>query len=291
MLRRLAQSSTGLFLLATCVCAVALYLLICRLGMIQFLGYDGGIFTNGAWQMHLDYQPYKDLIGGYPPLFYMGGKWAFDWFGVEWFSLVKMGGLFAAVTLIIQALLLRRVIGPWWALLIACFSQAVTSLPTACWSHDWTSTVTGVLFYSALLAWRAKPDRTGTGVAISIGRGASLIEGQLRGPLLCDGVGGGDLCGVHRSQDRHPQERGDFRGHDTGGGRGAVSLRHLALGFAAQLPGSRRPGAIGSARHQLPVPLLCVGAQIHVRAATARDDLRCVYSLPLAWSSKECRRL
>jgi hypothetical protein len=127
--------------------------------MRQFLGYDNGVYTNGAWQMHLGYQPYEDLMGGFPPLFFLGAKWAFGWFGVKWFSLVKLGGLFAAATLLIHTWLLSRVVGCWWALSVACFTQSVTSLLTSAWCHDWPSAVIAALFFSAVLAWRAQPDR------------------------------------------------------------------------------------------------------------------------------------
>ena len=137
--------------------------------MIQFAGYDNGIYTNAAWQMHLGIRPYQEMIGGLPPLFLMGAKWAFDWFGVQWFSLVKMGGLFAAVALLVHAGLLSRIMGCWWGLLLACFTQAVTSLPTSCWSHDWTSAVVATVFYTAVLVWRAHADRLGLIAVFFIG--------------------------------------------------------------------------------------------------------------------------
>jgi hypothetical protein len=157
------------FLAMICLSGVTLFLLICRLGMIQFAGFDNGIYTNSAWQMHLGFRPYQDLVGGYPPLFLMGAKWAFDWFGVQWFSLVRMGGLFASLTLLIHVWLLGRIVGIWWGLLLACYTQAVTALVTSCWSHDWTSAVIAALFYTAVLAWREHPDGPSLGAIFLLG--------------------------------------------------------------------------------------------------------------------------
>jgi hypothetical protein len=146
-----------LFFAATGLCSVALYFSICHLGMRQFVGYDYGAYTNSAWQMHLGYRPYIDSIGAHPPQFYVVARWAFDWFGVEWFSLVKMGALFAALTLAIHAWLLSRIMGYWWSVLLACFTQIVTNLLVACWSHDTPSIVISTMFYTAVLGWRARP--------------------------------------------------------------------------------------------------------------------------------------
>jgi len=126
---------------------------------VQFGGYDGSIVVNHAWQLHLGYQPYVDVVTGLPPLFLIGSHLAFDFWGVHWYVLVMIAAFFSAVTFLLQvALLLRLNFGARWSLLLPFAIQSMTMVPVAWWWYNQVTAVLGCLFVSAALLLYQRPN-------------------------------------------------------------------------------------------------------------------------------------
>ncbi len=160
------------------------YFWICHLGMIQFDGMDGGVLVSAAWQMHLGYQPYRDIITACPPLFLLGAKWAFDWFGVSWASLVRIAACHAAIALVLQYALARRVFSRPWSLLLAASTPAVTTLLFSFWWYNNITEIHAVLFFTAALGWQRRPSRASEILVVATGAILLLSKVNVALPLI-----------------------------------------------------------------------------------------------------------
>jgi len=121
-------------------------------GRIQFGGYDGSILINHAWQLRLGYEPYVDIVTGWPPILLIGVFWAFEWWGVHWLSLVNIAAVFSVITFIIHIILLKKQgFTPFLALLTAFTVQSVTMVVISWWWYNNITAVVGVLFLTTLL--------------------------------------------------------------------------------------------------------------------------------------------
>lgn len=141
-----------MFIAAAVSLALAIAGGVIHFGRIQFGGMDGGVLTNAAWQLHLGYDPYRDVANATPPFFLLGGKWAFDIWGVQWASLTKMTAVFAAVTFLVHVFLLFRCeMGPGWSLLIPTYTQCAAILTGSYWWYNGISGVIGAIFFTC--AW------------------------------------------------------------------------------------------------------------------------------------------
>lgn len=121
-------------------------------GRIQFGGYDGSILINHAWQFHLNYEPYVDIVTGWPPILLIGAFWAFEWWGVHWLSLVYIAAAFSLLTFILHVILLiKNGFNPFFALVAAFTVQSVTMVVISWWWYNNITAVVGVLFVSASL--------------------------------------------------------------------------------------------------------------------------------------------
>ena len=165
-----AKASTtrwGLLLLRA-ACAAAMAALILRLGAIQFGGEDGGILTNIAWQLHLGYQPYREVVvTGLPPLFLLGAQWAVALFGMHWQAFMLFTALFVVVTFWLHVSLLERLkLGGPWALLLALATQCVTLVPISWWWFNQITAIASTLFVTAAILFIREPDERVSRVAL-----------------------------------------------------------------------------------------------------------------------------
>lgn len=86
------------FFVIAVVLAIVLAIIVLNRGNIQFGGMDGGVLVNAAWQLHLGYRPYVDVVTAVPPLFLIGNDLAFDFWGVNWRAMVRITAVFAATS-------------------------------------------------------------------------------------------------------------------------------------------------------------------------------------------------
>src|SRR5208283_5372101 len=71
---------------------------IMRCGMHQIGGYDHSILVDFGWRLYQGQIPYKDFPCTVPIAFPLGAKFAFQWFGVSWRSIIAMTALFSMAT-------------------------------------------------------------------------------------------------------------------------------------------------------------------------------------------------
>jgi len=159
---------------------------ILHFGDVQFGGYDGSIVINHAWQLHLGYQPYVDVVTGVPPVFLIGSGLAFDLWGVRWHALVLVAAFFSAATFLLQVALLRRLnFGTGWSLLLPFAIQSMTMVPVAWWWYNQVTAVLNCLFLSAALLLYQRPQSMFSQTALIVSTTLlSLAKPNVAGPLL-----------------------------------------------------------------------------------------------------------
>src|ERR1035438_1543266 len=66
--------------------------------MMQFGGYDYSAMIQAGWIQLSSLVPFKDYPCTYPPLFFLGDRYAFLIFGVRWIAFVLLGAVFAVLS-------------------------------------------------------------------------------------------------------------------------------------------------------------------------------------------------
>ncbi len=147
-------------LIVTLLTAAALFAAIKYLGMRQFGAEDGGITAAIAYMVKLGYVPIRDFeTTGFPPLYMLAGGWAFRMLGTRWESLVTLAALTSSMALVVQTWLGRRAgFSPVTAIAIAIVTQCATFLPLSNWWYNQLTSVVGVLFVTAALAFARQPE-------------------------------------------------------------------------------------------------------------------------------------
>ncbi len=135
------------------VCAQTAALLVCAivaLGHRQFGGNDQGVLVDVAYRLFCGQHPYVDFPITQPILFYLGGLWALQFFGVTWSAFIYIAALFSAATFGLHILLLRRIgIPRSWAYSIATVVQAGAMVTGAYWWYNPVSDVAVLLLCTA----------------------------------------------------------------------------------------------------------------------------------------------
>ena len=163
-----------------------LFVAINLFGMRQFPGEDGGVTMNVAWQLWLHREPYADVVAAFPPLFLLGARGAFSLFGQTWQALVLCTATYAAVTFVLQVLLLRRLgVSRSSALLIALGVQAMTTVPASFWWYNQVTAVAACLFATSALLLYERPDDRVARAALGFTTAALLLaKPNIAVPLL-----------------------------------------------------------------------------------------------------------
>ena len=166
--------------------AVSLALCIIHFGMMQFEGYDGSILINSAWQLHLRYVPYVDIVTGWPPILLIGSQIAFTTLGVHWQSLIIVTAIFSAITYILQIGILQQSdLNPWISIIFTSTIQVITIVVISWWWYNQITTIIGILFSSTALLMIRKPDnRFGQAMFIISGTLLTLSKPNIAGMLL-----------------------------------------------------------------------------------------------------------
>lgn len=140
------------FIIASIAASIFLCISILRLGNIQFGGMDGGVLTNVAWQLHLGYKPYINIVTAVPPILLILCKYSFDIFGVSWNSFVIITAIISCITFFWQLLLFRRCgFDRITSVLLVFTIQSITLLTTSWIWYNQLSAIIASLFASSTL--------------------------------------------------------------------------------------------------------------------------------------------
>ncbi len=181
-----AENYPIVFWIGAAITMVVLVITILHFGEIQFGGFDGSILINHAWQLHLNYRPYVDVVTGWPPIQLIGSRLAFDWWGVHWRSLVTAAAIFSALTFLLQsALLHQQGFNSVTSLLISFTFQTMTMMVISWWWYNQITAAIGTLFVSsAALFYRQPRNRFGQLAFVGTAALLSLSKPNVAGVLL-----------------------------------------------------------------------------------------------------------
>ena len=140
--------------------AFLIFILISYFGKIQFGGMDGGVLINGGWQYHLGYTPYKDFVTLVPPGLFLGTKLAFDWFGVNWNSIVLFTAAFSAAAFIVQFYILRKLgISLFLSFLTVFLIHIVSTIQLSFWWYNQITAVIAAIYLSSVILFVQQPEK------------------------------------------------------------------------------------------------------------------------------------
>lgn len=134
------------------VTALLIAVVILKLGMIQFGGFDHSALIDMGLRFVNGQHPYRDFPCTMPPVFYLGSGMAFRCFGISWWSLILVAAVFAAGTYVWAWFLLNKALrNGFLAWMFALLLQASTMILISYWWYNPVTTVAGSLFF--LSAW------------------------------------------------------------------------------------------------------------------------------------------
>jgi hypothetical protein len=166
--------------------AVFAWVFIQSCGMHQIGGFGCGVVTDIAWRTHCGQIPYRDFPGPWPVFYVLALKFAFQWLGVYWSSIVSLTALFAVVTFVWSVVLLSGLFGrTWFALLLAATMQITANLCISFWWHNNISLVACVLYVLSAELWFRRPHSFAA--AASYFASLALVAGMkpnTAGPLI-----------------------------------------------------------------------------------------------------------
>jgi hypothetical protein len=143
------------------VLAAALFVgwFIMEAGSRQIGGFDHSILINTGWLQMLGLRPYEDFPCTVPPFFFLGVKYAFQWGGVRWISLVAICAFGSVAALGWSYVLLRSLrLSGAMSLLLAAEFQAVTMMLTSYWWYNPPLSMAAILFFLSALVWSERPN-------------------------------------------------------------------------------------------------------------------------------------
>ena len=148
----------GRTLWLTVIGTAALAAMIRAEGQRQFGGCDFSILVDVAWRQHIGQQAYKDFFSTVPPGFYLGARYAFDLFGVNWTALLTMACVATVIWICWATWLLVRLLGPRpIAPLIAIAVAAMTQVVCGVWWYNPIATLSAAIFVLSALELHRSP--------------------------------------------------------------------------------------------------------------------------------------
>jgi hypothetical protein len=132
--------------------AIALFLSIWHLGMTQFGGYDYSAMIQAGWIQLSSLVPFKDYPCTYPPLFFLGNRYAFLIFGVQWVAFVLLGAVFAVLSLFFLSRQFRALGFPAaGATSLALTAELGTNVVCSHWCYNPMTSMVGVMVFISTL--------------------------------------------------------------------------------------------------------------------------------------------
>jgi hypothetical protein len=173
----------------TVVGTVALLAMIGAEGQWQFGGSDYSALVDVAWRQHIGQQVYKDFPCTFPPGFYLGARYAFDLFGVNWTAFVTMGCMATLVWIAWATWLLVRLLGPRpIAPLIAIAVAAMTQVVCGVWWYNPLATLAAAIFVLSALRLHRSPDSWLSLLSYCASMGILLLMKANMGAIVVAGV-------------------------------------------------------------------------------------------------------
>jgi hypothetical protein len=131
---------------------------ICHFGMQQFGGYDSSNTIDSSWRLIHGQIAYQDFPFTLPVGYTLGGKWAFQLFGVRWASFIYMTAMFAIPSFLWSLWLFERLFGRsltvlLWAASMQIFSMMMASI----WVYNPMTQMAAVIFALSAVWWLKKP--------------------------------------------------------------------------------------------------------------------------------------
>jgi hypothetical protein len=167
-----AELHPGLFCGIGLALMALIGLFIMRCGMCQICGYDHSILVDHAWRLYKGQKPYVDYPCTVPVGFVLGPKFAFQWFGVHWKSIIEMTALFAMGTFAWSLFLLARLFGRGWTTLLwAMTLQVLSPMLVSFWWYSPITDVSGAVYALAAMYWLRRPAEK----AAVVSYGAALL--------------------------------------------------------------------------------------------------------------------
>ena len=139
--------------------AVFMTLFILHYGMHQIGGYDQSNLVDSSWRLLKRQTAYVDFPFTLPVMYTLGGKFAFQWFGVYWRAFVEMMALFAVPTFAWMLFLLAQLFGRnWTTLLWTVAIQIFAPMMAAYWTYNPITAISAVIFTLSATYWLHRPD-------------------------------------------------------------------------------------------------------------------------------------
>lgn len=123
-------------------------------GNRQFGGYDFSILIDTGWRLASGQMPYRDFVCTPPPGFYLGLKYAFACFGINWNAQLWATAIFSCGTFLwifwlLSAVVRTRLAAFFVALAIEC--AAILTLDF--WWYNNVTAISGTVFFLSCLAY------------------------------------------------------------------------------------------------------------------------------------------
>jgi hypothetical protein len=153
-----AAMKRGLFYGIGAALAAFIGFFILHYGMHQIGGYDQSNLVDSSWRLFKGQTAYVDFPYTMPVAYFLGGKFAFQWFGVYYRSFVDMIALFAIPTFAWSLFLLAQLFGrSWTTLLWAMAMQVFSQMMAAYWTYNPITAVAAVLYTFSATYWLRRP--------------------------------------------------------------------------------------------------------------------------------------
>jgi hypothetical protein len=152
----------GLFYGVAAGLAVFIWCFFLNYGMHQIGGNDHSLLVDLGWRLLKGQKAYLDFPCTTPVAFVLGSKFAYQWFGVSWRSIIEIGGLFAVVSFAWSLLLLEQLFGrSWVTLLWAITIQLISPMLVSFWWYNPATDVSAAIYILSATFWFRRPaDKT-----------------------------------------------------------------------------------------------------------------------------------
>jgi len=140
------------------VAAVFIVLFILHYGMHQIGGFDQSHLVDASWRLIQGQKAYVDFPYTMPISYFLGGKFAFQWFGAYWRSFVDIMALFAVLTFAWSLFLLAQLFGrSWTTLLWATAMQIFSPMMASYITYNPITAMAAVLYTLSATYWLRRP--------------------------------------------------------------------------------------------------------------------------------------
>jgi len=153
-----AAMKTRVFYGMGAVMGVYIALFIFRCGMNQIGGFDHSFLADAGWRLFNGQKLYVDFPSAAPVAFFLGSKFALQWFGIRWQSNVVLFALFAMLAFVWSLLMLGRLFGRnGTTLLWAMALQAICPMLVCYWWYNPITAMSAVLYTLSATYWLHRP--------------------------------------------------------------------------------------------------------------------------------------